>query len=93
MTGAVRGATRDRAVVVGAGHNGLVAACYLAKAGLDATFLVDGVPGSSSSNVVSTAVPGLELTLKALTAGEITVSVGYLGYLATPSVFDRTGAF
>lgn len=48
----------------------------VAKAGLDATFLVDGVPGTSSSNVVSTAVPGLELTLKALTAGEITVSVG-----------------
>jgi phytoene dehydrogenase-like protein len=30
----VTGQARD-VVVVGAGHNGLVAACYLAKAGLD----------------------------------------------------------
>ncbi len=47
-----------------------------AKAGLDAEFLVDGVAGSAASNVVSTAVPGVELTLKALTAGEVTVTVG-----------------
>jgi len=47
-----------------------------AKPGLDATFVLDGVPGSSSSNVVTTAVPGLELTLKGLTTGPVAVTVG-----------------
>ncbi|WP_372788444.1 flagellar filament capping protein FliD [Paraconexibacter sp.] len=46
------------------------------KAGLDAQFTVDGVPGSASSNVVTSAVPGVELTLKGLTSGEVTVTVG-----------------
>ncbi len=49
------------------------------KAGLDASFSVDGVPGSSASNVVTDAVPGLELTLKSLTAGAATVTVGNPG--------------
>ena len=43
---------RDRAVVVGAGHNGLVAACYLAKAGLDVTVVErDTVVGGAVSTV------------------------------------------
>ena len=42
----------DRAVVVGAGHNGLVAACYLAKAGLDVTVVErDTVVGGAVSTV------------------------------------------
>lgn len=46
------GAARDRAVVVGAGHNGLVAACYLAKAGLDVEVVErDTVVGGAVSTV------------------------------------------
>jgi phytoene dehydrogenase-like protein len=41
-----------RAVVVGAGHNGLVAACYLAKAGLDVEVVErDTVAGGAVSTV------------------------------------------
>lgn len=47
-----------------------------AKAGLDAAFSVDGVAGTSSSNVLTEAIPGLELTLKATTTGAATVTVG-----------------
>ena len=32
---------RFDAIIIGAGHNGLVAACYLARAGLDAACAVD----------------------------------------------------
>ena len=42
----------DRAVVVGAGHNGLVAACYLAKSGLDVEVVErDTVVGGAVSTV------------------------------------------
>jgi len=42
----------DRVVVVGAGHNGLVAACYLAKAGLDVEVVErDTVVGGAVSTV------------------------------------------
>ncbi len=42
----------DRAVVVGAGHNGLVAACYLAQAGLDVEVVErDTVVGGAVSTV------------------------------------------
>lgn len=49
------------------------------KTGLDAAFNVDGVAGSSSSNVVTTAIPGLELTLKSVTTGAATITVGNPG--------------
>ena len=49
------------------------------KAGLDAAFEVDGVAGTSASNVLTEAVPGLELTLKATTAAPVTVTVGNPG--------------
>jgi phytoene dehydrogenase-like protein len=43
---------RSRAVVVGAGHNGLVAACYLARAGLDVEVVErDTVVGGAVSTV------------------------------------------
>lgn len=43
---------KDRAIVVGAGHNGLVAACYLAKAGLDVEVVErDTVVGGAVSTV------------------------------------------
>jgi phytoene dehydrogenase-like protein len=43
---------RDRVVVVGAGHNGLIAACYLARAGLDVEVVErDSVVGGAVSTV------------------------------------------
>ena len=43
---------RDSAVVIGAGHNGLVAACYLAREGLDVTVVErDTVVGGAVSTV------------------------------------------
>jgi flagellar hook-associated protein 2 len=47
-----------------------------ARAGADAAYTVDGVPKTSTSNVISDAVLGVELTLKATTAGPVSVSVG-----------------
>jgi flagellar hook-associated protein 2 len=46
-----------------------------ARAGLDALFKVDGVERSSSSNVVSNAIPGVQLTLKGTTAANSPVTV------------------
>ena len=49
-----------------------------AKRGQDATYTVDGVDGHSSSNVVTSAIPGVTLTLTGVTTttGPITVNVG-----------------
>ncbi len=43
--------------------------------GLDARILVDGVEHTASSNVVTDAIPGLQLTLKGVTSAPATVSV------------------
>jgi flagellar hook-associated protein 2 len=43
---------------------------------LDAAFTVDGVAGTSESNVLESAIPGLRLTLKAVTSDPITVTLG-----------------
>lgn len=48
------------------------------KAGLDAEYTVDGIAGTSSSNVIADAIPGLELTLGAVTPGAA-ISVGNPG--------------
>jgi flagellar hook-associated protein 2 len=49
------------------------------RAGLDAEYSVDGVAAGSASNVVADAIPGLELTLTALTTGAATLTVGNPG--------------
>lgn len=71
QTGAANGfsATSSTLVEDGALH----------KAGLDAQLVVDGVAHSSASNVVADAVPGLELTLRSVTAGPVAVTVGAPG--------------
>jgi flagellar hook-associated protein 2 len=47
-----------------------------AKAGKDAAYSVDGVAGTSSSNTVTAAIPGVTLTFAALTsAGPVTIAV------------------
>jgi flagellar hook-associated protein 2 len=46
-----------------------------ARAGADASLVVDGVPVTRSSNVVGDLLAGLEVTLTAKTAGAATISV------------------
>jgi flagellar hook-associated protein 2 len=48
-----------------------------AKQGQNATYSVDGVPGSSSSNVIAGAIPGVTLNLTGVTAtsGPLTINV------------------
>ncbi|HWX44138.1 MAG TPA: flagellar filament capping protein FliD [Solirubrobacteraceae bacterium] len=49
----------------------------LAKEGRNAEYKIDGVAGSSASNTLSEAIPGVTLTLKALTSatGPVTIAV------------------
>ncbi|MGH2896865.1 MAG: flagellar filament capping protein FliD, partial [Solirubrobacteraceae bacterium] len=49
-----------------------------ARQGQNATYTVDGVPGTSSSNVVTGAIPGVTLNLTGVTttSGPVTVNVG-----------------
>lgn len=47
-----------------------------AKPGLDALYSIDGVAGSSASNVLAEAIPGVKLTLTAVTTGPVTIDVG-----------------
>ncbi len=71
--------TTGAASTVSASGASLVEDAGAAKLGLDAQLLVDGVPKSSSSNVVTDAVPGLELTLKGLTTAAVDLAVGTPG--------------
>jgi len=50
-----------------------------AVAGGDARYTLNGVLRTSASNVVEDAIPGSRLTLKALTASPVTVTVGPAG--------------
>jgi flagellar hook-associated protein 2 len=52
------------------------------KTGVDAQFTVDGVAGTSATNVLAAAIPGVELTLKGLTP------VGPVAISATPMGID-----
>lgn len=61
--------------VTGAGAT-LTEVAPAAKAGKNAEYKVDGVAGTSSSNTVKTAIPGVTLTLGGLTpAGPVTIDV------------------
>jgi flagellar hook-associated protein 2 len=46
------------------------------KLGQNAKYVVDGVAGESSSNVLKEAIPGATLTIGAVTTGPVTVNVG-----------------
>jgi flagellar hook-associated protein 2 len=46
-----------------------------ARAGQDTLYSIDGVAGSSATNVIEGAIPGVTLTVSALTTGPATVSV------------------
>ena len=47
--------------------------------GRDAAYTIDGQARTSATNVVEDAIPGSRLTLKALTAAPVTVTVGVAG--------------
>jgi flagellar hook-associated protein 2 len=49
------------------------------KAGLDALYTVDGIAGSSASNVLTEAIPGVTLMIGAVTTGAATINVGEPG--------------
>ncbi|HEY2052478.1 MAG TPA: flagellar filament capping protein FliD [Solirubrobacterales bacterium] len=46
-----------------------------ARAGQDTLYSIDGVAGKSSSNVIENAIPGVTLTVSALTNGPATIDV------------------
>lgn len=62
------------------------------RAGADAAYTLDGVPKTSTTNVVTDAVLGVELTLKATTAAPVSVTVGDPGVDAA-GVKAKVGAF
>jgi flagellar hook-associated protein 2 len=47
-----------------------------AKAGLNAVYVIDGTAGESSTNVLTEAIPGVTVTISAVTNGPATVTVG-----------------
>jgi flagellar hook-associated protein 2 len=64
-----------------------------AKEGKDAEYKIDGTEGSSSSNTVTDAIPGVTLTLSSLTtAGAVTIDVGAPG-LNTSTLESRMQSF
>ena len=72
------------AVVVGAGHNGLVAACYLAKAGRDVVVLeANDRPGGGSRT--EETVPGYRFDLHSVAHNIINMTV-------IPRQLDLAGA-
>jgi flagellar hook-associated protein 2 len=54
---------------------GLIEEETKARAGQDTLYSIDGVAGSSSSNMIAGAIPGVTLTVSALTTGPATVDI------------------
>ncbi len=71
------GATGEGFIAVADPGGMLAEQAGLAKEGKNAEYMVDGVAGSSASNKLTTAIPGVTLELKALTTttGPVTVEV------------------
>jgi flagellar hook-associated protein 2 len=68
--------TTGAASTVSASGAGLIEEASKARAGQDALYSVDGVAGSSATNVLTEAIPGVTLTVSALTNGPATIGVG-----------------
>lgn len=62
------------------------------QAAQDASYTVDGTTYTSSDNVVHNGIPGLDLTLKAVTSSPVTVTVGNPGVDAD-GLADKVQAF
>jgi flagellar hook-associated protein 2 len=56
--------------------SGLTEEAAKAKVGLNALFTIDGTAGESKSNVLGEAIPGVTLTIGAVTTGPATINVG-----------------
>jgi flagellar hook-associated protein 2 len=70
------GATGGEFIKVTDAGGTLIEKAGSAKEGKNAEYSVDGVVGTSTSNVVSEAIPGVSLTLSSLTsAGPVTIAV------------------
>jgi flagellar hook-associated protein 2 len=63
-----------------------------AKAGLNAIYTVDGVEGASATNVLDEAIPGVTLTISAVTSGPTTINVTELAP-STTAVAEKVKAF
>ena len=60
---------------ISAAGAGLSEEASKARAGQDTLYSIDGVTGESSTNVIEGAVPGVTLTVSALTSGPVTIAV------------------
>jgi flagellar hook-associated protein 2 len=67
--------TTGEGSTVTASGAGLVEVEGSARAGQDTVFTIDGVAGKSSTNVIEGAIPGVTLTVSALTGGPATIAV------------------
>jgi flagellar hook-associated protein 2 len=63
------------ASAVTANGAGLTEEASKARAGQDTLYSIDGVSGSSATNVIAEAIPGVTLTVSALTGGPATINV------------------
>jgi flagellar hook-associated protein 2 len=76
LSSRVTGATGTEYINVTDAGGTLTEKAGSAKEGRDAEYSVDGVAGTSTSNTVSEAIPGVTLTFSALTsAGPVTIAV------------------
>jgi flagellar hook-associated protein 2 len=67
--------TTGAAATITAAGAGISEEAAKAKVGLDAIYAVDGVEGTSATNVLTEAIPGVTLTIGAVTSGPATVDV------------------
>jgi flagellar hook-associated protein 2 len=67
--------TTGAASTVSASGAGLAEEASKARAGQDTLYSIDGVAGSAANNVITEAIPGVTLTVSALTNGPATISV------------------
>lgn len=68
--------TTGAAATVEASGSSLAEEASKAKAGLNALYVIDGAAGESATNVLTEAIPGVTLTIGAVTTGPATVNVG-----------------
>ncbi|MBS1862453.1 MAG: flagellar filament capping protein FliD [Actinobacteria bacterium] len=67
--------TTGAAATVSASGAGLTEEASKARAGRDTLYSIDGVAGSAPNNVLTEAIPGITLTVSALTSGPATINI------------------